>query len=43
VQAVGEEWTARSADGITIPRGVRVRVVRVDGLTLYVEPAAPSG
>jgi membrane-bound serine protease (ClpP class) len=43
VQAVGEVWTARSAGGIAIPRGSRVRVVRVDGLTLYVEPAAPGG
>ncbi len=39
VLTVGEEWTARSADGRAIPRGVRVRVVRSDGLTLYVEPA----
>jgi membrane-bound serine protease (ClpP class) len=42
VLAVGEEWTARSADGRTIPRGRRVRVVRVEGLTLYVEPADAS-
>jgi membrane-bound serine protease (ClpP class) len=39
VLAVGEEWTARSIDGRGIPRGAPVRVVRVDGLTLYVEPA----
>jgi membrane-bound serine protease (ClpP class) len=39
VLAVGEEWTARSADGKPIPRGALVRVVRQDGLTLYVEPA----
>jgi membrane-bound serine protease (ClpP class) len=39
VLAVGEEWTARSSDGRAIPRGASIRVVRVDGLTLYVEPA----
>jgi membrane-bound serine protease (ClpP class) len=40
VLAVGEEWTARSATGRAIPRGIAVRVVGQDGLTLYVEPAA---
>jgi membrane-bound serine protease (ClpP class) len=39
VLAVGEEWTARSVDGHSIARGARIRVVRQDGLTLYVEPA----
>ncbi len=38
VHAVGEEWTARSEDGRPLPRGVRVEVVRQDGLTLYVSP-----
>ncbi len=38
VLAIGEEWTARSTDGGSIPRGAAVRVVRQDGLTLYVEP-----
>jgi membrane-bound serine protease (ClpP class) len=38
VVAIGEEWTARSTDGRAIPRGVPVRIVRQDGLTLYVEP-----
>ncbi len=42
VLAAGEEWTARSADGRPIARGVPVRVVRQDGLTLYVEPAAAA-
>ena len=40
VLAVGEEWTARSASGRAIPRGVAVRVVGQDGLTLFVEPTA---
>ena len=39
VLAAGEEWTARSVDGRPIARGATVRVVRLDGLTLYVEPA----
>jgi membrane-bound serine protease (ClpP class) len=45
VVAAGEEWTARSATGRAIPRGAAVRVVRQDGLTLYVEPAdaVPAG
>jgi membrane-bound serine protease (ClpP class) len=43
VLAVGEEWTARSADGRAIPRGAPVRVVRQDGLILYVEPAGAGG
>ena len=41
VHAVGEEWTARSADGRPLPRGARVQVVRQDGLTLYVSPVEP--
>ena len=39
VLAAGEEWTARSIDGRPIGRGAIVRVVRQDGLTLYVEAA----
>jgi membrane-bound ClpP family serine protease len=44
VYAVGEEWTARSVDGATIPAGVAVSVIDHDGLTLVVEavPADPS-
>ena len=37
VYAVGEEWTARSSDGATIPAGVAVRVIDHDGLVLVVE------
>src|SRR5262245_35811932 len=36
VQVRGELWQATAAD--TITQGTRVRVLRVDGLTLYVEP-----
>ena len=34
----GMEWTARSAHGVPIPVDTRVRVVRVDGVKLIVEP-----
>lgn len=39
ILAVGEEWTARTVDGRPMPRGTPVRVVRQDGLTLFVETA----
>jgi membrane-bound serine protease (ClpP class) len=42
VLAGGEEWTARTADGQALERGTPVRVVKVDGLTLTVEPDASS-
>ncbi len=41
VHAVGEEWTARSLDGRPLARGAHVRVVRQDGLVLYVSPVEP--
>lgn len=40
VVAGGEEWSARTADGASLPRGTRVKVVKVEGLTLTVEPDA---
>ena len=42
VIAAGEEWSARSADGQPLERGTHVRVVKVEGLTLTVEPDASS-
>jgi membrane-bound serine protease (ClpP class) len=42
VIAGGEEWSARTADGRSLERGTPVRVVKVDGLTLTVEPDASS-
>ena len=39
VNAVGEEWTARTVEGAAVARGTPVRVVGQDGLTLLVEPA----
>jgi membrane-bound serine protease (ClpP class) len=38
IYLAGEEWSARSADGRPLDRGVPVRVVRTDGLTAIVEP-----
>jgi membrane protein implicated in regulation of membrane protease activity len=38
VELRGSAWAARSLAAVTLPRGARCRVVRVDGLTLYVEP-----
>ncbi|HUQ43135.1 MAG TPA: nodulation protein NfeD [Candidatus Limnocylindria bacterium] len=42
VFTAGEEWTARTADGTTLERGTPVRIIKVDGLTLTVEPDASS-
>jgi len=38
VYLAGEEWSARTEDGVAIGAGTPVRVVRQDGLTLIVEP-----
>jgi membrane-bound serine protease (ClpP class) len=42
VLAGGEEWSAKTADGQALERGTAIRVVKVDGLTLTVEPEASS-
>jgi membrane-bound serine protease (ClpP class) len=42
VFVAGEEWTARAGAGARLERGVPIRVVGVDGLTLVVEPDASS-
>ena len=42
VIAAGEEWSARTADGSPLERGTPIRVVKVEGLTLTVEPDASS-
>lgn len=42
VYAGGEEWTARSADGLTVERDRPVRVVAKDGLVVVVEPVDAS-
>jgi membrane protein implicated in regulation of membrane protease activity len=38
VLAAGEEWSARSRDGVEIAEGAWVTVVAQDGLTLIVTP-----
>jgi membrane-bound serine protease (ClpP class) len=40
IYAMGEEWTARSADGSVLDRGTPTRVVGHEGLTLLVERAS---
>jgi membrane-bound serine protease (ClpP class) len=40
IYVAGEEWSARAADAASLPRGSIVRVVRFEGLTAIVEPAA---
>ena len=42
VQVASEEWTADAVSDATPRRGDRVRVVRVDGVRLHVEPAPES-
>ena len=42
VIANGEEWSARTASGVTLERGTPIRVIKVEGLTLTVEPDASS-
>jgi membrane-bound serine protease (ClpP class) len=41
VRIHGELWRAATSAGETIPKGARVRVRKVDGLTLEVEPVGP--
>jgi membrane protein implicated in regulation of membrane protease activity len=38
IEVRGAAWSARNATSSEIPRGMRCRVVRVDGLMLDVEP-----
>jgi membrane-bound serine protease (ClpP class) len=40
VIAAGEEWSAKTADGQSLDRGTPIRVIKVEGLTLTVEPDA---
>ena len=42
VYVAGEEWSARTVDGRPLERGVPVRVVSTDGLTVIVEPDPSS-
>ncbi|THJ67311.1 NfeD family protein [Arthrobacter echini] len=42
VKIGGDTWTARSADGLSLPAGARLSVARIEGATAVVEPAAPA-
>jgi membrane-bound serine protease (ClpP class) len=42
VYAAGEEWTARTIGSTPLERGTPVRIVKVEGLTLFVEPVDTS-
>ena len=42
VQVKGQTWTARSAGGEAIPPEARVRVLRIEGVKLFVELADAS-
>jgi len=35
----GKEWTVRSSDGSVLPEGTLVRIVKLEGVKLLVEPA----
>lgn len=38
VELRGAAWSARNDGGVSVSRGARCRVTRVDGLTLHIEP-----
>lgn len=40
VRLDGKTWTARSLHETTLPEGTLVKIVRIEGVKLYVEPAA---
>ena len=35
----GKEWSVRSANGDVLPEGTLVKIVKLEGVKLYVEPA----
>lgn len=39
VKLDGKVWTARAADNAILPEGTLVKVVKLEGVKLYVEPA----
>ena len=41
VHVKGEEWQARS--DFPVKKGMRVKVVKLEGLTIHVEPATKEG
>ncbi|MCI8539116.1 MAG: NfeD family protein [Oscillospiraceae bacterium] len=43
VNLKGQVWTARSSEGQTILPGTKVRVLRIEGVKVFVTPAAGPG
>ncbi len=43
VELRGTTWTARNDSDTALARGARARVVRVDGLTLWIRAETPTG
>lgn len=39
VNISGQVWSARSAHGETIPQGIEVKVLRIEGVKVFVEPS----
>lgn len=40
----GQAWMARTGtEGLVIPKGARVRILRIEGVKVYVEPAEDAG
>ncbi len=37
INIYGERWDARCAEGLTIPEGTEVRIIKNDGLIMFVE------
>ena len=37
VKIAGVEWTARSEENTVVPKGATVRILRIDGVKVYVE------
>ncbi|MBU52666.1 MAG: serine protease [Deltaproteobacteria bacterium] len=42
VRLLGEQWNAESVDGAEIQKGQQVKIVRIEGLKLFVEPTTPK-
>ena len=43
VSISGQVWTARSEQGVAIPAGEEVKVLRIEGVKVFVERTAPQG
>ena len=44
VNVAGQVWSARSESGTPVPAGTQVRILRIEGVKVFVEPlSSPSG